>query len=247
MSAVTFEPGTTRNLFLDSLPLDSARSLLAYLELSDGPSGKIIAHAGMSIKHVAFPTSGVISAVTRMQDGTDVEVMLFGREGFFGLQIALSRDASGGEAMIQVPHSYLRMGSGDFRQCLLLDPLLNSRVLLYTQVMIETISQFSGCNRLHAINQRCARWLLMAHDRIDGDTISLTHEYLATMLGVRRPSVSLTAEALDRAGVIEYHRGRIIVRDRRGLEAMACECYRVANGALERLLGYGIAKHPTGS
>jgi hypothetical protein len=180
--------------------------------------------------------------MTRMHDGLDIEVMLIGTEGFSGVQLALGDDISGNEAVVQIPDHLWQMKSADFIDCLNADPVLRQRALRYAQATLESIAQFAGCNRLHPINERCARWLLMAHDRVANDTIMLTHEYLATMLGVRRPGVSLAAAALDQAGLIEYHRGRIFIRDRRGLEGVACECYNVANDALERLLGFDIRK-----
>ena len=238
-------PSPTGNLFLDSLPAASVETLRPMLVLTDGQAGKMLAHAGMPIQHAVFPIASVLSAVTRMQDGTDVEVMVIGREGFYGLQLALGSETSGDEVMVQIADAYWRMSSSNFVKCLSADPVLMRRALSYTQVMLETISQFSACNRLHPVNERCARWLLMAHDRVVGDTLFLTHEYLATMLGVRRPSVSLAAAALDEAGLIEYHRGRIFIRNRPGLEHAACECYANASDSLERLLNYNVRKRPT--
>lgn len=236
------EPGFTGNRFLDSLSASTAARLLPQVERVEGPVGMVIAHPSSAIDHVYFPVSGVISSVLRMQDGTDVEVALVGREGFYGVPVALGNEISAIESMVQIADPLWRMRSRDFVTCLRADGALHDRVLRYSLVTLETVSQFSACNRLHPINERCARWLLMAHDRVASNTINLTHEYLATMLGVRRPGVSLAAAALDQAGLITYHRGRIVVKDRTGLEAAACECYDVANGALERIMGYGIRR-----
>ncbi|MGD0473940.1 MAG: Crp/Fnr family transcriptional regulator [Candidatus Velthaea sp.] len=216
--------------------------MLPRLMRVNAASGKTISDPGMPLKHVMFPINSIISAVTRMQDGTDVEVTIIGREGLYGFQLALGHDTSATAAMVQIPGSMLRITGDDFRTCLRADPQLSQRVLNYAMVNLETIAQFSGCNRLHPINERLARWLLMAHDRVVGDELMLTHDFLATMLGVRRPAVSLAAAALDQAGVIQYRYGRISIINRGGLELAACECYLVANNAIECLLGYTIRK-----
>jgi CRP-like cAMP-binding protein len=232
----------TGNLFLDSLTLDSAQSVVPYLEKIEASVGAKIASSGVPLEHVIFPIAGVVSAVTRMRDGSDVEIVVVGREGFYGMQVVLGSYVSANEAMVQIPNSMYRMRATDFRKCIDVDETLRLRALCYVQATLDAMGQFSGCNRLHPINERCARWLLMAHDRIPTDELFLTHEFLATMLGVRRPGVSVAAAALESAGFIEYRRGRIVIRDRRGLEAASCECYGVANDAIVRMLGYDIRK-----
>ena len=232
----------TGNLFLDSLTLDSAQSVVPYLEKIEASVGAKIASSGVPLEHVIFPIAGVVSAVTRMRDGSDVEIVGVGREGFYGMQVVLGSYVSANEAMVQIPNSMYRMRATDFRKCIDVDETLRLRALCYVQATLDAMGQFSGCNRLHPINERCARWLLMAHDRIPTDELFLTHEFLATMLGVRRPGVSVAAAALESAGFIEYRRGRIVIRDRRGLEAASCECYGVANDAIVRMLGYDIRK-----
>jgi CRP-like cAMP-binding protein len=239
-SAVLY--GQTGNLFLDSLSPESAAQLLPKLEKVAGAVGLSIGRGGVPLEHVVFPVGSVVSAVTRMNDGTDIEVTLIGRDGYYGVHLALGSDTSSNDAMVQIPDTFLRMRSADFVEALRADAPLKERALAYALAMLESLGQFSACNRLHPVNERCARWLLMAHDRVATDEIFLTHEYLAVMLGVRRPSVSLAAAALDQAGVIEYRRGRIRVTNRAGLEAVSCECYAVANDSMERLLGYSARK-----
>jgi CRP-like cAMP-binding protein len=234
--------GASGNLFLDSMGAGSAARIFPHLDSLYGSLGTQISNPEVPLEYVWFPVSGVISAVTRMQDGSDVETMLVGREGFYGVHLALGSDKAVNAAMVQLPDTLLRMPSETFKQILSEDPELYQRVLRYAQLTIETIGQFAGCNRLHPVNERCARWLLMAHDRVVGDELLLTQEYLATMLGVRRPGVSVAAGALDQAGAIEYHRGRIRILDRSALESMACECYAVTNDAMQRLLGYSSRK-----
>lgn len=236
-------PDTTGNLFLDSLESELLASLFPQLERFDVTGGTVVARPRETIKRIIFPLTCAVSIVTRMKDGSDVEAMFVGREGFYGLHAILGNEVSGNEAVVQVPGSYLAIPAEDFVQWYRAQPAIGPRMLSYAHVMLETIAQFSACNRLHSINERGARWLLMAHDRAHGDTISITHEYLATMLGVRRPGVSLATAALDQAGFINANRGRIVIRDRVGLESAACECYAVVNATLERILGYSVRKH----
>ena len=234
--------GTTGNLFLDSLDSSALASLMPHAEAVEGPTGAIVSRARETIKYVIFPLTSAVSIVTRMKDGSDVEAMLVGREGLFGLPIALGAETSANEALVQIPGTYLRVPAAEFARCLSVDPNLQARTLAYAHASLEMIAQFSACNRLHAINERAARWLLMGHDRAQGDTIAITHEFLATMLGVRRPGVSIATASFDQAGFIDSRRGRIIVRDRKGLESVSCECYNVVNASLERICGYGISK-----
>lgn len=235
-------PGATGNLFLDALPAASSAFLIPKLDRVSLPRGTPIASAGKPIEYVVFPVASVISTVMTMRDGSGVEVSLVGRDGFYGLHVALGDERSADDAMVQLPDSGFRIRSADFREALRRDEQLTARVLRYAQCTLVAFAQLSACNRLHPVNERCARWLLMAHDRVDGDELALTHEYLATMLGVRRPAVSVAAAALDEAGLIAYHRGRIVVHNRRGLEAAACECYATVNGACRRILGYDARK-----
>ena len=232
----------TSNLFLDALPEASLARFRGSLQLWQARVHDPIAHEGKPLERVVFPCSGVVSAVATMKDGGTVEVMTIGREGMFGIQLALGDPTNAQEAMIQLPGPMLVMDAHEFVDVLENDRAVLARVLVYAQSTLNAIAKFAGCNRLHQIEQRCARWLLMAHDRSATDEIMLTHEYLATMLGVRRPGVSLAAAALEAAGLIDYRRGRIVIRDRTGLERASCECYDAVNASTERLLGYGIRK-----
>ena len=179
----------TGNSFLDTLTAKSASSILPMLAETTLEVSRTIAHSGAPIEQVVFPKRSVISAVTRMRDGTDIEVLLIGREGFHGLQAVLGDGISTSEAMVQLADSAYLVPVRDFIKATQNDSALLGRVLRYAQTQIDTIAQFSGCNRLHQLDERCARWLLMVHDRVVSDEIFLTHEFLATMLGVRRAGV----------------------------------------------------------
>jgi CRP-like cAMP-binding protein len=131
----------------------------------------------------------------------------------------------------------LRMSAETFKQQVKRDSPLHDLLQRYTLALFNLVAQSAACNRVHSIEERCGRWLLMTHDRVEADEFSLTQDFLAQMLGVRRPSVSLVASTLQRAGLIRYRRGRITILDRQGLEAAACECYRVIRDEFDRLLG----------
>ncbi len=241
----TLEVGATGNLFIDALPPASAARLLQQLEPQDVQIGLPIVNTGSVIEHVLFPTRGIISMVKTMRDGGSIEVMLIGREGFFGLPVLLGDKTNSNDAMVQSEGLLLRIRTAEFLSSVRSDAVLMNQSLRYAQTTFTSVAQFSACNRLHPVNERCARWLLMAHDRVVGDELMLTHEYLATMLGVRRPAVTLACAALEQGGFIDYHRGRIVVRDRRGLEEATCECYEVVNDDSDRLLGYSARKLPS--
>ncbi len=232
----------TGNAFLDSLSASSLATLVPHLEKKAAPVGLNIATAGLAISRLSFPIRSVISTVTTMRDGVSIEASLIGREGFHGFTALLGDPLNSNDAMVQIPDSMWQLPLAAFVEAANRDPSLMRRALIYVQTALITAGQLAGCNGLHQIGNRAARWLLMAHDRVEGDTVALTHEFLAIMLGVRRPGVSLAAASLERAGLIEYRRGRITILNRTALERVGCECYAVINNQAARLLGYDIRK-----
>jgi CRP-like cAMP-binding protein len=180
--------------------------------------------------------TGVISLVTVFEDGTTVEMATVGREGLVGVGTLLGGDTALGCYVVQVPGSALAVEASRFRSALLESRKLRLACQAFAQAFCAQLLQNVACNATHTVERRCVRRLLMSHDRSDGDTFALTQELLAEMLGVRRSTVTLIDRALQKAGLIEYHRGAITVLDRSGLEAAACECYRVIRERYEHLL-----------
>lgn len=189
-----------------------------------------------TIRHVYFPRTAVVSMTLTMQDGATVEVGTVGNDGMAGVPAFLGADKSPTEVFCQVAGEARRMPVAAFREAVRPDGPFRDLVQRFTQVLLNQVSQTTACNRLHPIEARLARWLLMTHDRMGGDEVPLTQEFLSYMLGVQRPSVTLAAGALQKAGLIRYTRGRITVLNREGMEAAACECYRVVRSELDRLL-----------
>jgi CRP-like cAMP-binding protein len=181
---------------------------------------------GTRIRHVYFPTSGVVSLITVMTAGGEpIETGTVGREGMVGLPAFLEADRAPGRALCQIPGTALRMSVDRFHACVGRIDSLRISLLRYTNVVMAMMAQAAACNRSHDTKARMARWLLMMHDRVDGDEFPLTQEFLGQMLGVRRPAVSVAGSALQGEGRIKYTRGTITVCDRDGLEKAACECY----------------------
>ncbi|MGZ3549635.1 MAG: Crp/Fnr family transcriptional regulator [Vulcanimicrobiaceae bacterium] len=177
------------------------------------------------LRLVFFPAGSVLSIVTVMRDGADVEIATVGSEGFVPVHAALGGDIVPGRAIAQISGTAYVMPIGSFQNYVEGHPEFREILDRYAQAILNSVAQSVACNRLHTIGERCARWLLLTHDRVEADTFPLTQEFLATMLGVHRPSVSLAAGHLQQAGVISYSRGSVTIRDRQGLEANACECY----------------------
>jgi CRP-like cAMP-binding protein len=227
-------PGENR--LLVALPKDEYEHLLPHLEKVSLPLRKILYEANEPIAHVFFPLVGVVSLV--IMDGRfTLEVGIIGNEGMVGTPVFLESDRSPTRAIAQIPGEAMRMEIKTFQKEMKRHGTLFGLVQRHTQTMINQISQSIVCNRRHSVEKRMCRWLLMSHDRVGTDEFPLTHEFLAQMLGVCRPTVTAVAGTLQKAGLITYHRGRITVVDRKRLEAACCECYKVVSKELDRLLG----------
>ena len=227
----------TGNRLLDLLAPSQLERLRPHLSLEPLPLNRTLQPRGKPVETVYFPTSGMISIVAMMRDGAAVEVGIAGREGMLGVQAVLGDETALNEAMVQIPGSALRMSAGVLRQETQESAQLRQVMLRYVQLSLNTATQSAACNRAHLLEQRLARWLLTARDRSGGDRLPLTHEFIAMMLGVRRAGVTVAAQSLQSAGLIEYAHGRITIADREGLEAAACECYEVVKREHARLFG----------
>ena len=175
--------------------------------------------------------------MTYLKDGASVEMATVGLEGMVGLPVFLGTDTMPSRAFGQVAGDSLRITTAAFTAEVKRNGPLVRVLNRYTQALFNQVAQTTACNRVHLVEQRCARWLLQTHDRVGSDRFSLTQEFLAQMLGVRRTGVSAAAGLLQKAGLIRYARGRITVLDRPGLESAACECYRVIKREFDRLIG----------
>ncbi len=206
------------------------------MKLVDLPLGKSLYDPYVPLEHVYFPEDGVASLLTQLDNGIETEVATVGREGMVGLPAFFGVESVPGRAIWQVSGKALVLPTKVLRRETRQGGALNDVLRLYAQGLFTQISQSASCNRRHEIVQRCSRWLLMTHDRVNGDEFELTHEFLSKMLGVRRAGVSVAAGILQKAGLIKYSRGRITILDREGLEATSCECYRIVREEFDRLL-----------
>lgn len=197
---------------------------------------QVLHEAGAPLEHVYFLGQGVASVLTNMADGSTIEVGMIGMEGMVGVPALLGGETSVQRIIVQVPGTALRMHAALCKAAFDQSEAVRRVTLRFAEAMLNLSAQTAACNRLHSIEQRCARWLLMAFDRTQSETIPITHEFLASMLGVRRAGVTNTAGELQRSGLIRYQRGQLTLVDRDGLEASACECYRIDHERLSQLL-----------
>lgn len=237
-SATAALTGSARlNALLGRLDPDHLVTVLDRCESVPLPGGMVLYEARQPLSHVWFPNSGTLSVVKVMRDGTRVEVATIGQDGMASLVAFFGEDTPTTECFVQMPGEGLRMPLEAFREVSRPGQPLHDVMQRFARYEHAQMSQTIACNRLHSVPERCARWLLLTHDRAAGtaDPMPLTHEFIAIMLGVRRASVSLAAEALQRDGLISYSRGRVRVLDRAGLEKAACECYACDRSDLVRL------------
>jgi CRP-like cAMP-binding protein len=223
------------NRLLQRLPPDQYAALLPYLEPVELNNRQVLWQPDTTIHSVYFPRTCVVSLLTPLADEQPVEAATVGREGMAGTPVVLGVRVTNLQAITQVSGLAARLDAerftGYLRQA---DGALFALLLRYAQALQEQTAQSVACNRRHAIEERCARWLLMTHDRTGTDTMQLKQRFLSYMLGVHRPAVSLAAGALQRAGFIRYSRGAITIIDRAGLEEAACECYAFGREAFAR-------------
>jgi CRP-like cAMP-binding protein len=196
----------------------------------------VLYEAGDSIRFTYFPHDAIVSLVEDMEDGHVAEVALFGREGMVGLLSAFISGEALGRYVVLVSGAASRIPVEQMRRVLVLRSRLRRMVAAFNEALLAQVFQAVACNALHPVEARCCRWLLNTHDRMDQDTLPLTHETLAEMLGVQRSTVSTVLRALQATGLIEQRRGGIVVTDRAGLEHATCECYRKVRLRVEKVL-----------
>jgi CRP-like cAMP-binding protein len=231
-----------RNRLLAALPRATYEALLPSLEAVRLEHRFPLAAPDEPMDYVYFPRGAVVSVLAPMDDGGSVEAATIGLEGMIGLPVFLADGVSPDEVICQIGGDAARLSATAFRQAIADSHELTALLRWYTLALMGQMARTAGCNRAHPVEERCARWLLLTHDRVGGDEFFLTQEFLAAMLGTRRPSVSLIAGQLQQAGLIRYRRGHMTILDREGLEAAACEDYQLTRDLYERLyLGHQAA------
>jgi CRP-like cAMP-binding protein len=225
-----------KNNLLSKLPADELATLLALSTSVQCSLRDILTASGARIENVYFPLTGMISLVTELKDGTSLESMTVGREGFAGLSLFHGVDTTPTMAMCQIEGTFLRLSADSFTELLAKAPELGLLLHKYSQFSYEVVAQSAACNSMHLIEQRCARWLLISSDAIASNELGLTHEFLSQMLAVRRPGVTVAIGELEKAKLIEHRYGKISILDKAGLEKVACECYRTVKNRERELL-----------
>jgi CRP-like cAMP-binding protein len=224
------------NRLLAALPAKQYQHLLAELEPVTLTFGDILFEPGDNIRHVYFPNNSIISLLSAVGEREHLEVGIVGNDGMAGLPIFMGVNRSRSRGLVQGEGSAMRMKAAALRKELSNGSSLPKLLHLYTHSLLTQISQSAACNRFHPVNLRLARWLLMTHDRIEGDKFRLTQEFLSLMLGVRREGVTLAAGILQKQKLIRYSRGQIRILDRAGLEAASCKCYAVVKDEYDNFL-----------
>ena len=209
------------------------------LEFVSLVQGSVVYEANELLSHVFFPTTAIVSLLYTMENGSTAEMGIVGCDGVVGIAVFMGGDTTPSRAVVQSAGGAYRLALKRFRQEFGRVGELHRLLLLYTQALLTQMAQTAVCNRLHSVEQRLCRCLLLSHDRVDGDELTMTQELMAGMLGVRRGGVSVAAHRLQDAGLIRYRRGRIAILDRSGLESRACECYEVVKTECDRLLAGG--------
>lgn len=233
-SAERNKPVTNR--LLAALPKKEYQSLLPRLESVSLAFGDIIFEPGDRLRHVYFPDNSIVSLLSAVDDRELLEVGMVGNEGMAGLPVFMGVNKSQTRGLVQGGGSAMRMKSTTLQKETVNGGSLRKLLNRYTHALLTQISQSAACNRFHPVNVRLARWLLMTHDRVEGDEFRLTQEFLSHMLGVRREGVTLAASVLQKQKLISYSRGHLTILNRAGLEAVACKCYRVVKEEYDNFL-----------
>ena len=236
------ERAPRQNHLLAALPVVDYERLVDDLELIPMVLGDVLYESGSQQAHVYFPTNSIVSLLYVMEDGSSAEIAVVGNEGIIGVSLFMGGETTPSRAVVQsAGYAYRLKGQllkREFSRSVELQQLL----LRYTQALLTQMAQTAVCNRHHTVDQQLCRWLLLSLDRLASNELTMTQELIANMLGVRREGVTEAAGKLQEIGLINYSRGRITVVNRPGLEAKACECYRVVKREFDRLLPDNIPK-----
>lgn len=235
MSVILPRAHQCQNQLLAKLPDEQYEQLLPVFDLVQTKVKDVLCQQGQAIEYVYFPCSGAQSCIMYMEDGTMVEVGTIGNESHTNVEVLVGATHATETIVCQIAGQSFRMKISDFREAIRSMPSLRHLAECCAQVYLAQVSQSVACNRLHSIEMRFARWLLVTHDRVEGNEFNLTQEFMAAMLGVRRPSISLVAGIFQHAGLIKYSRGHMRILDREKLEESSCECYAAVRQQYQRL------------
>lgn len=227
------------NHLLSHLSGDAYAALAPMLQATELTIKQVVHERDKPFTDVYFPVNATISAILPLLDGAAMEVGTVGNEGVSATEMLAGADAPINNFVCQIPGKAMRIAAQDFRQALDTVPGLRKLAFGYLQCYMAQMAQSAACNSQHAVEARFARWMLITHDRVEGDDFRLTQEFMAQMLGVHRPSVSLIASQFQSAGLIRYNRGSIHIVNRQGLEEVCCECYAQVRDRFERVIGVG--------
>ncbi len=235
MKSVSRDLPQYENRILAALPAGERDAIKRHLSSVELPLRMVLQQADQPTEYAFFLETGIASMVSTLRDGSTVEVGLIGRDGVVGLASVLGTERTPFDCFIQSPGHGYSITSKRLKEHFATCKKLQERLLCAAQGQMVQMGQIAVCNRLHDIQERLARWLLSCHDRTDSDELSLTHEFMATMLGAPRSTVTVAAGILQQAGLIEYSRGHVTIRDREGLEDSTCECYAIIRNETARL------------
>jgi CRP-like cAMP-binding protein len=229
--------GTThRNQLLGSLELSTLRRIKPHLEPVPLKLEAVVCDAGGTLRHAYFPEGSVLSLLTVLESGAAIETANIGREGAFGLFAAMYSRVSFNRCIVQLTGNMVRCPIEILQEEFRRSEYVRDLFVSYSETLLSQVQQTVACNALHTTEERVCRWLLMMHDRSEGEFLTYTHEFLADILGVNRKSITLAAQVIQAAGLINYRRGKMQVLDRTGLEAASCECYAVVKARFEEFL-----------
>jgi CRP-like cAMP-binding protein len=223
------------NRLIAAMPEDLRGRLEQHLEIVPLTLRTVLAESGSPLRYAYFPHAGVICLMAALRKG-GAETATVGPEGFIGFEVLLGSNTASQLVLVQVAGAASRLPIGILSDLARDNADLRDMLLRYVRYFMIQVLQSVACNGLHSVRERCARWLLMAHDRAGTDSFHLTQEFLAELLGIQRPSVTIVARTLQKAGLIRYSRGLIAITDRAGLEAAACECYAMVRAAMNEPL-----------
>jgi CRP-like cAMP-binding protein len=228
-----------QNHLLDALPNADYERVASHLELLPMNLGDVLYESGAHLRYAYFPTTSIVSLLYVTKDGASAEIAIVGNEGVLGIPLFMGDDTTFSRAVVQSAGHAFRLKADFLKTEFARFGPTTHLLLRYTQALITQMSQTAVCNRHHSVDKQLCRWLLLSLDRLQSNNLSMTQELIANMLGVRREGVTEGAGRLQKAGLIQYQRGRITVLDRPGLEARTCECYQVVKTEYDRLLPYG--------